>query len=48
MPDYNPYTIRRCHDCDVAKGNIKLARSVPENELCAACKLVRSIEQKKN
>ena len=42
MPDYNPYTIRRCNDCDIAKGKIKLARYVPENELCAACRLIRS------
>ena len=42
MPDYNPYTIRRCRDCDIAKGKIKLARFVPENELCAACRLIRS------
>lgn len=42
VPDYNPYTIRRCRDCDVAKGKIKLARVVPENELCAACKLIRA------
>lgn len=42
MPDYNPYTIRRCNDCDVAKGNgVKLA-FVPDNELCAACKIVRA------
>lgn len=47
VPDYNPYTIRRCRDCDIAKGKIKLARFAPENELCAACKLVRSIEQNK-
>ena len=47
VPDYNPYTIRRCRDCDIAKSKIKLARFVPENELCAACKLVRSIEQSK-
>lgn len=40
MPDYNPYTIRRCRDCDVAKGKTKLAKFVPENELCAACKLL--------
>ena len=39
MPDYNPYTIRRCRDCDMAKGKIKLA-FVPENELCAACQLL--------
>lgn len=42
VPDYNPYTIRRCRDCDVAKGKIKLARFVPENELCEACRLIRS------
>ena len=30
VPDYNPYTIRRCRDCDVAKDKIKLARAVPE------------------
>ena len=39
MPDYNPYTIRRCRDCDIAKGKIELA-FVPDNELCAACKLL--------
>lgn len=39
FPDYNPYTVRRCRDCDIAKGNIKLA-FVPENELCAACRLL--------
>ena len=39
MPDYNPYTIRKCHDCDVTKGKLKLA-FVPDNELCAACKLL--------
>lgn len=39
FPDYNPYTIRRCRDCDIAKGKASLA-FVPENELCAACRLV--------
>lgn len=39
FPDYNPYTIRRCRDCDIAKGNIKLA-FVPDNEVCAACELL--------
>ena len=50
FPDYNPYTIKRCRDCDVAKvkgadaspvGN-KLV-FVPENELCAACHIVRAL-----
>ena len=40
VPDYNPYTISRCRDCDIAQGKIKLA-FVPDNELCAACKLIR-------
>ena len=40
--DYNPYTIKRCKDCDMNNGNMKLV-FVPENELCAACKLVRTL-----
>lgn len=41
VPDYNPYTIRRCRDCDIAKGKLKLARTfVPDNEICAACAIV--------
>ena len=40
VPDYNQYTIRRCRDCDLAKGNVKLF--VPDNELCAACRLIRA------
>lgn len=40
IPDYNPYSIRRCNDCDLAKGKATLA-FVPDNELCAACRLVR-------
>lgn len=39
VPDYNPYTIRRCRDCDIAKGKLKLA-FVPENELCEACAIL--------
>ncbi len=42
VPDYNPYTIRRCRDCDIAKGKIKLAKFIPENELCDACKYLRT------
>lgn len=40
VPDYNPYTIRKCKDCDIAKGKLKLA-FVPDNELCAACELLQ-------
>ncbi|MBD5171973.1 MAG: minor capsid protein [Bacteroidales bacterium] len=42
VPDYNPYTIRRCRDCDIAKGRLKLARFIPENELCEACRFLRT------
>lgn len=44
VPDYNPYTIRRCRDCDIAKGKLKLA-FVPDNELCSACQLLRRQQQ---
>lgn len=37
VPDYNPYTIRRCKDCDIAKGKVKLAKFIPDNEVCKAC-----------
>lgn len=47
IPDYNPYTIRRCNDCDLAKGKVKLARHfIPDNEVCDACKINRSCEDK--
>lgn len=42
VPDYNQYTIRRCNDCDLAKGKTTLA-FVPDNELCAACRIVRAL-----
>ena len=49
FPDYNPYTIRRCRDCDIANGKLKLARSfVPDNELCAACHYLRSCNELKS
>ena len=41
MPDYNPYTIQRCRDCDVAKGKFNLAKPfIPDNEVCAACEIL--------
>lgn len=43
FPDYNPYTIKRCRDCDIAKGKINLARPL-DNELCEACKVIRSLK----
>ncbi len=45
VPDYNPYTIRKCSTCPVAqgKGKMSLAKIEP-NELCAGCALVRKCE----
>lgn len=43
MPDYNPYTIRRCNDCDIAKGKLNTAKPhIPDNEMCAACKVIHA------
>lgn len=43
FPDYNPYTIRRCRDCDIASGKATLARLTPsDNELCQACRFIRT------
>lgn len=48
MPDYNPYTIKRCKDCDIAKGKLKLAKNpIPDNELCEACQFIRFCEENK-
>ena len=44
FPDYNPYTISRCRDCDIAQGKVNLA-FIPENEQCAACRVIRCMEQ---
>lgn len=42
VPDYNPYTVSRCRDCDIAKGKIRLAKAfIPDNELCQACRLLK-------
>ena len=46
FPDYNPYTISRCRDCDIAKGNLSLAH-IPENEFCSACPLIRECEKER-
>ena len=43
VPDYNPYTISRCRDCDIAKGKLNTAKPfIPDNEMCAACKLLHA------
>ena len=46
VPDYNPYTISACRSCPLAKGKSKLAKVIiPDNELCAACQLLRNLEK---
>ena len=46
FPDYNPYTIQRCRDCDIAKGKMKLAQPV-DNEVCGACRMIREFKYAK-
>ena len=41
FPDYNPYTIPRCRDCDIAKGKLELT-FISEDERCQACRLLRN------
>lgn len=38
FPDYNPYSISRCRNCNIAS---KLASMVSDNDLCAACQCLR-------
>lgn len=48
FPDYNPYTISKCRNCNMAKGKAQLAKHfIPDNELCEACRMLHSIEEKK-
>ena len=49
VPDYNPYTIGRCRDCDIAKGKFNLAKKVfiPDNELCQACQLLQMCAERR-
>lgn len=47
VPDYNPYTIRRCNTCPIAKGGKtgKLAAVTPDNEVCQSCVLLRQLQK---
>lgn len=37
VPDYNPYTVRRCRDCDINKRQFAFR---PLNSLCEACAII--------
>lgn len=43
-PDYNPYTIKKCATC--SKSGFKLAK-LPDNDLCAACRVIREMKQER-
>lgn len=48
VPDYNPYTIRRCKDCDLAKGKMDLAKVfIPDFQLCRGCEIIRRCYQER-
>ncbi len=47
FPDYNPYTISRCRDCDIAQGKVNLA-APDSTQLCQACLVIRQIEQQQH
>lgn len=46
VPDYNPYTIRRCSTCPIAKGgkSKNLAAFIPDNEVCKACDIIHKMK----
>lgn len=44
FPFYNPYTISKCKDCELQP--MKLVKQ-PNNELCAACKVIREMKKRK-
>lgn len=50
VPAHNPYTISKCNSCPLAKSdnkNINLAKvSIPQNEMCKACKIVQASNKK--
>lgn len=48
MPDYNPYTIKRCNDCDVAKGGNTKLGFVPDYQLCQGCIMIRKCNEDRN
>ena len=48
VPDYNPYTIKRCDSCDIAKGGSVKLSFVPDYDLCQGCIMVRKCYEERN
>lgn len=49
VPDYNPYTIRKCSTCPVAQGKGKMSLAkIDSNELCTACSSLRDTQRKQS
>ena len=47
FPAYNAYTIKNCKTCPYRLGKMDLSRiDIPNNELCAACEIIRSLRVK--
>jgi SPP1 gp7 family putative phage head morphogenesis protein len=44
-PDYNPYTIRRCKDCDVAKK--RTFAKAEETDVCQTCRYLRACNNRR-
>lgn len=47
FPAYNPYSISKCQECPNRPGTLKLAK-VPDNELCAVCKVIRGMTKERD
>ena len=41
--DYNPYTTRKCMECNKRPLSEELAANMPQNELCRTCKILREM-----
>lgn len=47
FPACNAYTISKCQNCK-ENGTLELAAKIPDNELCAACRVVREMAKRQN
>lgn len=47
FPAYNAYTISKCLNCK-ENGTLELAAKIPDNEMCAACRVVREMRKRQD